>query len=102
MQFRGTFANRSTCDLDGVCDRVRVRTFLARTFVKSAKLTIGDTNVCVVEMAIDVVIGGQAVTFTSNRVGQLTQSVKVGRVIKRHSLVKRKTLAVLDLKGDVT
>ena len=74
---------------------------LSRTSIKAAEFAVGDADVRVVEMAIDVVIGRQAVLAAADSVCQFAESVEVGGVEKSDTFVKRQTLAVLDLKCDV-
>ena len=77
-----------------------VRTLLPGAFVEAAEFAIGDTDVGVVEMPIDVVIGRQAVLSPPDRVSQLPDGVKVGGAIKRDAFVKCEAFAKFYLFGD--
>ena len=101
MQLGRTFGDGSSGDTHTFLDRMRVRTFLPGTFVKTAEFAVGDADIRVVEMPIDVVIGRQSVLLASNKIGQFTDRVEVIRRVKRKPIVKRQTLAVLDFVGDV-
>src|SRR5436190_6449798 len=74
MQLGRTFCNRGAGDLDRVRDRMRVRTVLPRTFVKTAKFAVGDADIRVVKMPVDVVIGRQPVLFAANEIGKFAES----------------------------
>ena len=89
VQLGRTFGNGVAGDLDAFLDGMRVRTFLPRTFVKAAKFAVGDADVRVVEMAVDVVIRRQAVLSAADRVGQLAERVQVGRSCKETCLRQR-------------
>ena len=67
MQLGRTFIHRIASDLDAFLDRVRVGTLLPRPFVKAAELAVGDADVRVVEVAVDVVIGRQPVLPAADR-----------------------------------
>ena len=95
VQLGRTFGDGVAGDLDAFFDRMRVRTFLPGTLVKAAKFAVGDADVRVVEVAVDVVIRRQPVLAAANRVGQLAESVEVGRVVKRDAFVKGQPFAVL-------
>src|SRR5436190_23342703 len=101
MQLGRTFCNRRTCDVDPLLDRMRVRTFLAGTFVKAAKFAVGDADISVIEMAVYVVIGRQAVLTPAEGVGQLAERVEIGGVVKSYAIFKSKAIAILDLEGDL-
>ena len=88
MQLRRSLRHRGTRDLDAFLNRMRVCAFLPGTLIEPAKLTVGDADVRVVKVPVDVVIRRQPVLAAANRVGKLAQSVEVGRVVKRDAFFK--------------
>ena len=100
MQLGSSFGDRLTCDLDTFFDRVRVRTFLPRTFVKPTELAIRDADVRVIEVAIDVVISRQSMLLAAYMVGEFADCVEIGGVIKSQAFVKREALAIFYFERD--
>ena len=68
MQLGRTFGNRGAGDVDALLDRMRVGTFLTCTLVKAAKFAVGDADVRVVKVAVDVVISSQTMLASANGV----------------------------------
>ncbi len=101
MQLGRTFGHRIASDLDAFFDRVRICIFLPSPSIKSAKLAVCHTDVCVVKMPVDVVIGRQAMLPPPDRIGQLPERIQVRGVEKRQAVLERQPIAVLDLKAYV-
>src|SRR5207247_305380 len=66
------------------------------TPIKTAKLTVGDADIRVVEMSVDVVIGRQPVLFATDVVGKLADRIEIGRAVQSDALVKGKPLTGVD------
>ncbi|MBA3770691.1 MAG: hypothetical protein H0X08_09410, partial [Blastocatellia bacterium] len=88
-------------DLDGVGYRMRVSSFFTRTFVKAAEFAVSYTDIRVVKMPVDVVIGRQPVPLAADMIGQFADRVEIGRVEKREAFVEGQPFAVFDLIADV-
>ena len=54
-----------------VAPRVRVGVCLPGTAVKAAEFTVGDADICMIKMAVDVVIRRQTVLLPANGIGEL-------------------------------
>ena len=89
VQLGRTFGDGVAGDLDAFVHGMRVRTFLPGTLVESAELTVGDADVRVVEMPVDVVIRRQAVLAAADGVGQLAESGSGRRSCKATRLRQR-------------
>ena len=97
MQLGRTVGDGGAGDLDAFLDRMCVRTFLPSTLVKAAEFAVGDADVRVVEVAVDVLIRRQPVFFAADMVGQFAESVEVRCLVQRHAFGKRQPLSILDL-----
>ena len=84
-----------------VRDRVRISILGTCTAIKPAKFAVRDADIRMVKMPVDVVIGCPAVLLAPDMVGEFPDGIEVVGRIKRHPLVKRQPLAILDLVGDV-
>ncbi len=74
---------------------------MSRTAIKAAEFAVGDTDIRVIKVPVDVVIRRQPVLAAADGVGQLAKSIEVGGVVERKAIVKAEPFAVFDLKGDV-
>ena len=101
MQLGRAFGNGGTGDLDTFLDRMCVCVFLPCPAIEPAKFTIRNADVRVVKVPVDVVIRRQPMLAPANGVGELAESIQVGRVVERNALFKCKAFAVLDLECDV-
>src|ERR1043166_272499 len=102
VQLRRAFGDGFAGDLNSLFDRMRVGTLLSSTLVKAAKFAVGDADIRMVEVAVDIVIRRQPVLFSPDVIGQFTERVKVACRVKRHTIVERQTFAAYDLVGDVS
>jgi hypothetical protein len=71
---------------------MRVCAFLSGAFIKSAEFTIGDADVRVIEMPVDVKISRPPVLFPPHRIGEFAERVQIVRAKKRNAFVKGQTL----------
>src|SRR6185369_14668634 len=74
VQLGCAFGNCPLCDFQTVVDIVCVSVGLPRCAVETAKLAISVTDVCRIEMSIDVEVGRAAMSLASHDVGQLPES----------------------------
>src|SRR5207302_11456106 len=102
VQLSRTLIDRIPGDFNTLFNRMSICTLLAGAFVKPAKLAIGNADIRVVKMAVDVVIRRQPMLFPTNKIRQLAKRIQIIGLIERHPLVKRQTLAILDLVGDIS
>jgi hypothetical protein len=100
MQFRRAFRNGVSGNIDAFVNRMRVCALLPGAFVKPAKFTIGDADVRVIEMPVDVKISRPPVLFPPHKIGEFAERVQIVGFIQRDAFFKVKTLARLDFSGD--
>ena len=99
MQLGRAFVHGVACDIQSLLEPNACKRLLPRSAIKPAELAVRDADIRVIEMPVDVVIRRQAVFLASDRVGEFAERVQIGRVIKSDAFIKRKTLAVFDLKA---
>ena len=68
-------------NLDSFFNRMRVRAFLPRALVKAAEFTVGDADVRVIKMPVDVVISRPPVLFPPHGIGELAERVQIVGVV---------------------
>ncbi len=100
MELGRTFFDCVSRNFYGVFDRVCVSVFVAAASVKTAELTIGDTDICVVKMAVDVVIRIFAVPLAPHMIGEFAKRVQIIGLIKRHPFIKCEAFVGKNLFGD--
>ena len=83
-------------DFQTVVDVVCVGVRLSRSAVEAAELAVGVTDICRIEMAVDVEVCRAAVSSPSCRVGQFTQCGEIVRGVKRDAVIERQPFAVRD------
>src|SRR4029079_13562373 len=97
VQLGRTFVNGLTCDLNAFLDRVRVCSFLPGTLVKSAEFTVGNADVRVIKMPVDVVVSRLAVLPATDMIGKLAECVEVCGIVESYTFVKGKAFADFNL-----
>jgi hypothetical protein len=80
-------------NLDSFFNRMRVSAFLPCAFVKPAEFTIGDADVRVIKMPVDVEISRPPVLFAPHKIGEFAERVQIVGFEKRNAFVKGQTLA---------
>jgi len=76
--------------IDVVCVGVR----LSGSTEEAAELAIGVTDVCRIEMAIDIEVGRAAVSSSSHDIGQFAESRQIVSGIKRDSVCEGEPFAI--------
>jgi hypothetical protein len=79
---------------------MRVCAFLSGAFVKTAEFAVGDADIRVIKMPVDVKISRPPVLFPPRKIGEFAERVQIVGFIKRNAFVKSKALARFNLSGD--
>ena len=100
MKLGRSFRDGLPRDLDPFRDRMRLSAFLPRPLVKPAKLAVGNADVRVVEMPVDVEVSRLAMLFATDEVGEHANGVEVVCSIKRHAFLEGQAAAGFYLFGN--
>ena len=100
MQFGRAFRHGIAGNLDSLVNRMRICAFLSGAFVKPTEFTIGDADVRVIEMPVDVVISRPPVFFAPDGIGEFAERIEVVGFIKCNAFVKGQPLICFNLCGD--
>ena len=101
MQLGRAFGDGLARDLQRLLDAVRVGVGLARRAVEAAELAVGVADVGLVEMAVDVEVGGAPVQAAADGVGEPAEGGHVFGREKREAVGERQPLAGFDFGGEL-
>jgi hypothetical protein len=96
VQLGGAFSNCLGRDFQTVVDIVCVSVGLPRGAVEAAKLAVGVTDICRIEVSIDIEVGRATVSSSADYVGQLTETRQIVRGVEHQTIFKRETFAARD------
>ena len=98
MQLGCSFTHSLRCDFQTVVDVVCVSIWLAWRAKETAKLAVGVTNVCGVEMAIDVEVSRTAVSSPAFAIRKFAECGKIRSRIQRDAIVERESFSSRDAR----
>src|SRR3989442_13874146 len=101
MQFSCTFSYGLAGDAQRIIDVVRVSIRLARRAKEAAELTIDITDVCGIEMTVDIEICRAPMSPAADCVRQLAKRIQILRAKQSDAVVERKALAGLNLGANL-
>jgi hypothetical protein len=92
VKFRSAFSDRRASDIDTFFDRMSVRVLLSSSSIESAELAVGDADIRMVEVTIDVEVGGLTVLCPSDMVCKFAEGVQVSCFEEIHSFFERNSV----------
>src|SRR5258708_3823601 len=96
MQFGRALVDSGPSLFDALFNGVCVAALFAGLFVEITELAIDKTDVCVIQVTINVKIGLQPVPLTPYKIRQAAESVQIARLIQCYSVFEGKPFASLD------
>ena len=101
VQLSRAFGDSLSGNAQRVVNVVRVSIRLARRAKEAAELAVHITNVCRIEMTIDVEVCRPSMHSPTHGVRQLAKRVEIVRIEERNAVIERKLLSGLYLGANV-
>jgi hypothetical protein len=101
VQFRRAFGHGLSRDPQRVVDVMSIGVGLTRRAKETAELAIDITDVCRIEVTIDVEISRPAMFSAPYGIGKFTQRVEIVCGKEGYAIFERKTFAVINFRANV-